>query len=126
MAARSPGIKLPTRRLKRPGRSSSAIAARLPSAIAWSYASRASAALLQDALDDAAGDLHAKTGHGRTVRQWEDVGGLERLVESVHEDLPNRHARQQPVDAGSDLQRLERQLPAIGLYGAEPGVVGVR
>ena len=38
---RSPGRMLPTRMVNTSGRSSSAIEARLPSAIAWSYSARA-------------------------------------------------------------------------------------
>ena len=69
-------------------------------------------ALLQLALDDPAGDLELEARHGGAVGQREDVGRLQRLVEHVDERLADRHLGEQAVDAGVDVERLQRQAAA--------------
>ena len=123
--ARSPGIRLPTRRLKTPGRSSSAIAARWPAAIACSYVFARLSALFQHSLDDPAGNLHAKTGHGRAIGQREDVRRLERLVERVHEDLPHRDRHKSPSMRASTSIDSSGKLPALRSQRAETRLVPI-
>ncbi len=80
------------------------------------------AALLQHALDDAAGDLQAEARHGRPIRQRKDVGRFERFGVGVHERLSHVNAGEQAVDGRVHVERLERQRPAGGVQGAEAGL----
>ncbi len=68
------------------------------------------AALLQHALDDTAGNLHAEPGHRGAIGQREDVRRLQRFIERVDERLPDGHARQQAVDPAAHVHHLQGQM----------------
>ena len=111
--ARSPGMRLPTRRLKTPGRSSSAIAARRPCAIACVVVLACLPSLLEDPVDLASRDHHPELRHRGAIGQREDVRRFQRLVERVDERLAHHDPRQQSVDASADLHRLQWQMTLL-------------
>jgi hypothetical protein len=81
-------------------------------------------ALPEHAFDHPVPDLHAELGHGRPVRQREDVARLQRPVEAVPEGLGQRNPGHEPGEGRVDVDRLERQVAALGRQRSNPGLPG--
>ncbi len=106
--------------VKTSGRSSSAMEARCPAAIASSYACARLGAFLQLGLDRAAVGGHRHAGHRGAVRQREDVRRLERGVVRVEEVLRDHGAGDQPADRGATSSRSSGRLPRSVCSAASP------
>ena len=103
--AASPGMRLPTRSVNTPGalllgdRGAMTGRDRLVVLLARR------AALVDDAFDDAPGDLHAEAVHRRAIGQREDVRRLDRDAGRVDERLRDLDRRDHAGDARVDVHR---------------------
>jgi hypothetical protein len=82
--------------------------------------------LFQHSLDHSPGDFGAKPRHCRPIGERKDIGRLERLIDGVDEGLADGHTRQQAVDPGANVHRLERQMAPLRQERAEASVFAGR
>ena len=112
--AASPGMRLPTRSVNTPGRSSSVIAARWPAAIASSYCSRAAPrssttpSITRPATSMRKRCTAARSGSGKMYVA--SIARARRVDERLR-DLDRRHHAR---DARIDVHRRQRQQAALG------------